>query len=52
MNSEGSKTGSIVEVSSLIVDELLTNSVVKTAVESAVSFGAALAICITANTGV
>ena len=50
MNIEGSKTGSLVAISSAVVEEVITNEVVKPAVEATVAFVTVVAICVGADT--
>ena len=50
MNLEGSNTGSLVAISSAVVEEAITNELVKPAVETTVVFFTVVAICITLDT--
>ena len=50
MNIEGSNTGSLVAMSSPVVEEAITNGVVKPAVEATVAYFTVVAICMGADT--
>ncbi|UNU25847.1 hypothetical protein [Microcoleus vaginatus] len=49
MNLEGSNTGSLVAISSAVVEEAITNELVKPAVEAAVAYVTVVAICMGAD---